>query len=156
MGRCPILESPCHSNSFFQAGLFFTGFLSLQGKDREKQEIQTVNKDWGEGGLLRSLAGAELSQESGNIASALMIQGNIGSNRQWGLGGHLAIPATWQLGSEAPGARRDWEEQKQLEEPKLTSPGQVRNGPTPEPRALSKLPPWGMCSLQLPHEAILK
>ena len=80
------------------------------GKDREKQEIQTSNKDWGEGGLLRSLAGAELSQESGNIASALVIQGSIGSNREWGLGGQLAIPAIWQLGSEAPGARRDRED----------------------------------------------
>ena len=46
--------------------------------------------------------------------------------------------------------------QKQLEEPNLTSPGQVRHGPSPEPKARSKLPPWGMCSLQLPHEAVLE
>ena len=105
MGRCPILESLFHCNSFFQAGLFFTSLPSPQGKDREKQEIQTAKKDCGEGGLLKSLAGTELSQESGNTASAIVIQGSVGSNREWGLGGQLAIPAARQLGSEAPGAR---------------------------------------------------
>lgn len=63
-------------------------------------------------------------------------------------------PGSWdQKLLELEGVRR---RQKQLEGPKLTSPVRVRHGPRPEPRTLSKLPLWGMCSLQLTHETVLK
>lgn len=63
-------------------------------------------------------------------------------------------PGRWdQRLLELEGVRRT---QKQLEGPKPGSPGQVRLGPSPEYRDLSKLPPLGTCSLQLLREAVLE